>query len=133
MVQKSSSDFWYMAGNFSLNPNISELLCVIRSALCEHAVSCVYAILSEKSQQIYQEMLQTVVGTMEDLHIFLDPRVVVGSYSVVGLRVKNPGRINNACENRCDTSFSCLLDKIILHSGQPLIVYAGTILLSAHR
>ena len=66
------ADTWYMDGNFAMSPNVLEQLYVIRAPLGETTVSCVYAFLSGRSSQVYQEMLNAVVHKMEELLIFPD-------------------------------------------------------------
>jgi len=61
-----------MDGNFAMSPNVLEQLYVIRAPLGETTVSCVYAFLSGRSSQVYQEMLDAVVHKMEELLIFPD-------------------------------------------------------------
>src|SRR5271157_1638887 len=56
---------WFMDGTFSTAPKIFQQLYVIRAPIGESAVTCVYAFLSCKSQDMYEEMLRAVVDACE--------------------------------------------------------------------
>ena len=56
-----------MDGNYAMAPEIFQQLYIIRVPLGETAVSCVYAFLSGKSQNVYEEMLQSIVDGCERL------------------------------------------------------------------
>ena len=56
--QLCNSTEWYADGNFKMAPNIYMQLYVLRAALDEGAVSCVYAFLAGKAEADYDSMLQ---------------------------------------------------------------------------
>ena len=60
LSQLCRSDTWYMDGTFSA-PRIFKQLYVIRAPLGETAVTCVYAFLSSKSQETYEELFGAIV------------------------------------------------------------------------
>ena len=71
------SDTWYMDGTFSSAPRIFKQLYVIRAPLGETAVTCLYAFLSSKSQETYEELFGAVVRKCEDLGFSPDPSKVI--------------------------------------------------------
>jgi len=95
------ADTWYMDGNFAMSPNVFEQLYVIRAPLGDTAVSCVYAFLSGKSSDVYQEMLQAVVSKMEELLIYPDPRIVITDFELAAIQsvsaVLGPHVITQGC------------------------------------
>ena len=68
---------WFMDGNYAMAPEIFQQLYIIRVPLGETAVSCVYAFLSGKSQNVYEEMLQSIVDGCERLGFTPDPTEIV--------------------------------------------------------
>lgn len=54
-----------MDGNFSIAPNISSQVYIIRVPLGDSAVTCVYSLLTHQNQNIYEEFLQAVVNKCE--------------------------------------------------------------------
>lgn len=56
------SDKWFMDGTFSTARNLFEQLYIIRAPLVESAVSCIYALLKGKSQEIYEDMFQAILN-----------------------------------------------------------------------
>ena len=71
------SDTWYMDGTFSSAPRIFEQLYVIPAPLGETAVTCVYAFLTSKSQETYEELFGAVVRKCEDLGFSPNPSKVI--------------------------------------------------------
>lgn len=71
------ADRWFMDGNFSMSPSQFQQLYVIRAPLGESAVSCVYALLSDKSQSIYETLLKAVVDNCDAMSYSVDPTTVV--------------------------------------------------------
>jgi len=53
----SRSSTWMMGGTFDTAPNIFSQLYVIRAPLGESSVSCVYALLNDKSQSTYEKLI----------------------------------------------------------------------------
>jgi hypothetical protein len=50
----AQSQVWFMDGNFSMAPLLFQQLYIIRAQLDDGAVTCVYALLSGKTQAIYE-------------------------------------------------------------------------------
>ena len=67
---------WYMDGTFKTAPKLFKQLYVIRARLGQSAVTCAYALLTGKSQELYEEMLQAISRTAEELGFTLDPESV---------------------------------------------------------
>ena len=71
-----------MDGNFTIAPNIFDQLYVIRAPLGDAAVTCVYALLSGKSQAVYDEMFRGMEAKCEELGFNLDPSTVTADFEV---------------------------------------------------
>ena len=67
---------WYMDGTFNTAPKLFNQLYVIRARLGQSAVTCAYALLTGKSQELYEEMLQAISRAAEELGFTLDPESV---------------------------------------------------------
>ena len=67
---------WYLDGTFDVAPKFFKQLYIIRAKLGQSAVSCVYALLTRKSQDIYEEFLGAVSQKAEDLGFSFDPEIV---------------------------------------------------------
>ena len=67
---------WFMDGCFSMAPRLFQQLYIIRAPLGESAVTCVYALLPGKSQNIYEGFLRAVVERCEELGYSPDPSKV---------------------------------------------------------
>ena len=67
-----------MDGTFSTAPRIFHQLYIIRAPVGESAVTCIYAFLSCKTQEIYEELLHAVVDACERVAGFSpDPSSVI--------------------------------------------------------
>ena len=69
-------DEWFIDGTFSLSPKIFQHLYIIRAKLGTSAVTCVYALLTRKSQSHYEEIMQAVLKRCEELGFTPDPTTV---------------------------------------------------------
>ena len=67
---------WFMDGTFDTAPKLFTQLYIIRAKLGESAVSCAYALLTGKSQGLYEEMLRAICDKAEELGFTLDPEIV---------------------------------------------------------
>ena len=69
-----------MDGTFSSAPALFEQIFVIRAHLGESAVSCVYAFLPGKSQEIYEEVLTAVLDKGDEFGLEFDPTATVTDF-----------------------------------------------------
>ena len=76
----AGSDTWFMDGTFSSAPALFEQIFVIRAHLGESAVSCVYAFLPGKSQEIYEEVLTAVLDKGDEFGLDFDPTATVTDF-----------------------------------------------------
>lgn len=76
----SRAQWWFMDGNFSMAPKIFSQLYIIRAPLGTSAITCVYAFLSNKSQSLYEEMLQALLDTCERHDLYPDPEYIVTDF-----------------------------------------------------
>ena len=56
-------DTWYMDGTFKEAPGLFEQVYIIRAKLGESAVTCAYSLMTGKSPDLYQKMMQAIVTT----------------------------------------------------------------------
>ena len=80
-----------MDGTFDTAPKLFTQLYVIRAKLGESAVSCAYALLTGKSQGLYEEMRD-----LEPLLDYFDATYVSGTYRPI----RRPGENGEACTVR---------------------------------
>ena len=73
----AKSDIWMMDGTFDTAPRIFTQLYVIRTPLDTGSVSCVYALLSDKSGDTYQELLRVILERCDELGFQPDPTTVI--------------------------------------------------------
>ncbi|KAG7173734.1 putative MULE transposase domain-containing protein 3 [Homarus americanus] len=85
----AGSDTWYMDGTFTCAPFLFEQLYIIRAPLGESALSCVYAFLSRKSQEIYEEMLTAVHDKGEELGFYMDVTTTITDFEQAALNAIN--------------------------------------------
>lgn len=71
------ADRWFMDRNFTMSPSQFQQLYVIRAPLGASAVSCVYALLSGKTQRIYEILLKAVVDKCDAISYSVDPTTVI--------------------------------------------------------
>ncbi|XP_041372748.1 uncharacterized protein LOC121386019 [Gigantopelta aegis] len=76
----AKADIWMMDGTFDVAPHIFAQLYVIRAPLDDGSVSCVYALLSDKSEATYQELLTTVIDHCEELGHQPDPTSIITDF-----------------------------------------------------
>ena len=87
--QLGSADTWYMDGNFAMAPKVFQQLYVIRVPLGDTAVSCAYALLSHKTRDCYEEMLQAILDRCETLGFTPDPTTVVTDFELATIQATN--------------------------------------------
>ena len=71
------ADTWFMDGTFSVAPALFTQVYVIRAPLGQSAVTCVYAFMTCKSQQLYSELLEAVTLQTQKLGFTSDPTRVI--------------------------------------------------------
>lgn len=76
------ADRWFMDGNFAMSPTQFQQLYVIRAPLGDSAVSCVYALLSGKTQTIYETLLKAIVEKCDQLSYSVDPTTIVCDFEL---------------------------------------------------
>jgi len=75
-----------MDGNFALAPRLFTQLYVIRVPLASSYVTCVYALMSGKTQADYDSFLTAVVNECRRLGYSPDPTVVVTDFETAVIR-----------------------------------------------
>lgn len=76
----AGSTTWMMDGTFDVAPRIFSQLYVIRAPLGESAVSCVYALLCDKSRSTYEELLNAILNQCNRLGFHPDPETVITDF-----------------------------------------------------
>jgi hypothetical protein len=76
----AQSRHWFLDGTFNVAPHIFDQLYVIRSSLGETCVSCIYALLPGRTQELYEEMFRAISDASEKLGASLDPEVVTADF-----------------------------------------------------
>lgn len=74
-----------MDGNFAMAPNIFSQLYVIRAPLGDTAVTCSYALLSNKTQASYETMLRGIEDKCQQLGFNLDPETIHADFEKVNV------------------------------------------------
>ena len=67
---------WYMDGTFNTAPILFRHFCVICARLGPSSVICAYALLTGKSQHLYEETPQAIRKVAKELGCTLDPETV---------------------------------------------------------
>lgn len=76
----AQSSTWMMDGTFDTAPRIFSQLYVIRAPLGESAISCVYALLSDKSRSSYEELINAILNRCNELDFQPDPETVITDF-----------------------------------------------------
>jgi hypothetical protein len=76
----SSAQQWFMDGTFGVAPNLFDQLYVIRAPLGDTSVSCVYALLPGRSQEIYEELFRGIVNACDLYDFTPDPTVIIADF-----------------------------------------------------
>jgi len=74
---------WFSDGTFFAAPSIFDQLYVIRAILGDTCVSCVYALLPGRTQEIYEELFRAVVNAGDVHDVTLDPNVITVDFEKV--------------------------------------------------
>ena len=80
------SDTWFMDGTHSTAPGIFNQIYIIRAPLGESAVTCVYALLPGKSQEVYETMFSAIQDKCEELGFGADPLHIVTDFEQAVIR-----------------------------------------------
>lgn len=75
-----ASNTWYMDGTHPPTPGLFRQLYVIRAPLGNTAVTCVYALLPGKSQEIYEELFHSLDQKCEEMGLTPDPTTVITDF-----------------------------------------------------
>lgn len=78
----ASAETWFMDGNFAMAPALFQQLYVVRVPLGETAISVAYALLTNKTQQTYEELLQALVDGCRDRHWDADPKTIILDFEI---------------------------------------------------
>jgi hypothetical protein len=98
--QLAYAERWFMDGNFAMAPTIFEQLYIIRVPLSLSCVTCAYALLPNKAQATYEEMLTAIANKCDELGHTIDPTIVITDFekasmqatkNVIGQQVKTQG------------------------------------------
>jgi hypothetical protein len=76
----SKSNIWFMDGTFSSAPVLFHQLFVIRAPLGDSAVSCIYALLSGKTQIIYEELFKAIINKADEMGLDLNPTTTMTDF-----------------------------------------------------
>ena len=69
----STQNRWFVDGTFSVAPPLFKQVFAIRTKLGETVVTCCYALLSGKAQELYEEGIEAVLNRCETLGFSPDP------------------------------------------------------------
>ena len=81
-----AAETWFIDGNFAMAPRGFSQLYVIRVALGSTAVSVVYALLQNKSQQCYIDFFQAVMDYCAEKELFPSPATVMCDFEKAVIR-----------------------------------------------
>lgn len=82
LTHLARADTWHMDGTFEVAPLLFQQLFVIRVPLGSQAVSCVYALLPNKTQQTYEAMLTALIEYCSGLGFQPDPTTVITDFEL---------------------------------------------------
>ncbi|ESO07438.1 hypothetical protein HELRODRAFT_184656 [Helobdella robusta] len=73
LQQMGRSTRWFMDGNFSLSPNIFHQLYFIRVAYLNHYVTCAYALMTSRNEEVFR----AIKDKAQEHNIILAPTTVI--------------------------------------------------------
>ena len=82
----AAAETWFIDGNFAMTPRGFSQLYVIRVALGSTAVSVVYALLQNKSQQCHTDFFQAVMDYCAEKELFPSPATVMCDFEKAVIR-----------------------------------------------
>lgn len=77
---------WYMEGTHATAPAPFKQIYITRASLGESAVTCVYALLSGKTQEVYQELFSSIQKKCQELGFDPDPLHIVTDFEQAAIR-----------------------------------------------
>ena len=86
LTKMASSSTWFMDGCFAMSPKGFKQMYVIRVPLKDSAITTVYALLPNKSQVIYEEMLRAIMSYCETINLFPDPTTILCDFELAVIR-----------------------------------------------
>ena len=81
----ASAETWFMDGNFSMAPPLFQQLYVVRVPLGETAISVAYALLTNKMQQTYEELLEALVDGCHERNWDADPKTIILDFEIAAI------------------------------------------------
>ena len=81
----ASAETWLMDGNFSMAPPLFQQLYVVRLPLGETAISVAYALLTNKTQQTYEELLEALVDGCGERNWDGDPKTIILDFEIAAI------------------------------------------------
>ena len=82
----ASAETWFMDGNFSMAPPLFQQLYVVRVPLGETANSVAYALLTNKTQQTYEELLEALVDGCCERNWDGDPKTIILDFEIAAIQ-----------------------------------------------
>lgn len=86
IAELARADQWFMDGNFSMAPGVFTQIYFIRIQVGTTTITPVYALLTNKRQQTYEELFRAVLAKADDLNFNLNLRRVVTDFEDAVLR-----------------------------------------------
>lgn len=80
LIHLGRSNQWLMDGTFSTAPALFQQLYVIRAALGDTTIACVYAFMTSKSQEMYVELFRAINVKCQILGFDLDPVTIMTDF-----------------------------------------------------
>ncbi|CAN7938702.1 unnamed protein product [Ixodes hexagonus] len=75
-----------MDGTFSVCPRLFKQLYVLRCAVGESSVACVYALLPGKSLTTYEELFQSILDACEAKGYIPDPSTIISDFEIAAIK-----------------------------------------------
>ena len=82
----ASSTVWFMDGNFAMAPPGFLQMYVIRIPLGNTAITTVYGVLQNKTQDTYDEMFRAIMNYCEVIGLFPDPLTILCDFELAVIR-----------------------------------------------
>ncbi|ESO07832.1 hypothetical protein HELRODRAFT_184650 [Helobdella robusta] len=82
LQQMGRSTRWFMDGNFSLSPNIFHQLYFIRVAYLNHYVTCAYALMTSRNEEVFR----AIKDKAQEHNIILAPTTVMLDFEIAPRR-----------------------------------------------
>ncbi len=89
MHHLANTKTWFMDGTYSTAPALFEQLFVIRAPLGNSAISCVYAFLSGKTQEIYEEFFTELCKKADQMGLDFNPDITMTDFEKATINAIN--------------------------------------------